>query len=546
MRYSKICHILASSIILVLLVPVSTALASEVGASITPYPDEGEIGDQIEIEGSGFESNQLVFVYFSSDIAEKGDYIDDEVTAYEQVARVNVDPDGGFSLTYIFYVPDKLSDGVHKEDVHGGDYYIYATYIPSNVIVAVAGFTVIDGEIELDLEEGTVGTEVEISGEGLRSNQEITVQYDYEEIGIASGDSQTDDDGKFTCTIIIPESSAGSHTITVIDESGNRPEAEFSVEPQITIDPTNQAAGELVEFSGTGFEKREVITITLDTVKVTTTPVTINTNHYGSFDGSFLVPFQGSHGTREVGARDDSLNRAKAQLTVWGGIKLSPTTSPTSPGHVGMELLISGGGFIANATVTITYSNNDESIPLATVPADDDGRFSVDFTIPPCIAGSHTITATDDTSTATSTFAMESQAPPTPVPLKPEVTGIAAAEAYFDWEDVTDDSGVSYTLQVASDADFTTMVLEREGLSSSEYTVAEEEKLEPSEKETPYYWRVKAVDGAFNESDWTYPISFHIGVSWTSIPNWAWYIFDALGALVLGFLGFWVRKRRAK
>jgi len=546
MKYSKICHILVLSIILALLVPVSTALASAAGASIIPYPNEGKIGDRIEIEGSDFNPNQLVFIYFSSDIAQRGDYIDGEVTAYEQVAIVNVDPDGLFSLTYIFYVPDELSDGEHREDVHGGDYYLYAIYIPNNVIVAVTGFTVIDGEIELDIDEGTVGTEVEISGEGLRGNQKIIVQYDVEEIEIASGDSQTDDDGNFTCTIIIPESEAGSHTITVIDESGNRPEAEFSVKPQITIDPTNQAAGELVEFSGTGFAKREVITITLDTEKLSTTPATINTNHYGSFDGSFIVPFHGSHGTREVEARDDSRHRAKAQLTIWGGIKLSPITSPTSPGHVGMELLISGGGFIANATVTITYSNNDETIPVATVPADDDGRFSVDFTIPPGIAGSYTITATDDTSTATSTFTMESQSPTTPVPLRPKVGDTAAAEAFFDWEDVTDDSGVSYTLQVASDADFTTIVLEKEGLSSSEYTLTEEEKLESTEKEVPYYWRVKAVDGAFNESDWTYTISFHIGVSWASLPNWAWYIFGALGALVLGILGFWMWRRRAK
>jgi len=546
MRYSKICHILALSIILALLIPASTALANAAGASIILYPDEGEIGDRIEIEGSDFNANQLVFIYFSSDIAERGDYIDVEVTAYEQVARVNINPDGGFSLTYIFYVPDELSEGEHREDVHGGDYYIYATYIPSKCIVAVTGFTVIDGGIELDLDEGTVGTEVEISGEGLRSSQKITIQYDMEEIDIASGDSQTDGDGKFTCAIIIPESSAGSHTITVIDESGNKPEAEFSVEPQITIDPTSQAAGELVQFSGTGFGKREIITIILDDAKVTTIPVTINTNHYGSFDGSFLVPFHGSYGTREIEARDDSRHRAKAQLTIWGGISLSPTTSPTSPGHVGMELVISGAGFIANATVTITYSNNDETIPVATVSADDDGRFSVDFTVPPSIAGSYTITVTDDTSTATSTFTMESQAPPTPVPLQPEVTGTAAAEAYFDWEDVTDPSGVSYTLQVASDADFTTIVLEREGLSGSEYTVAEEEKLEPTEKEAPYYWRVKAVDSAFNESEWTYPISFHVGVGWTSMPDWAWYIFSALGVLLLGILGFWVRRRRAK
>ncbi|GAI03108.1 unnamed protein product, partial [marine sediment metagenome] len=101
-------------------------------------------------------------------------------------------------------------------------------------------------------------------------------------------------------------------------------------------------------------------------------------------------------------------------------------------------------------------------------------------------------------------------------------------------------------LQIASDADFTTIVLEKEGLSRSEYTVAEEEKLESTEKEAPYYWRVKAVDGASNESEWTYPRLFYVGFSWTSIPDWVWYTFYGLGVLLLGILGFWVRRRSAK
>jgi len=46
-------------------------------------------------------------------------------------------------------------------------------------------------------------------------------------------------------------------------------------------------------------------------------------------------------------------------------------------------------------------------------------------------------------------------------------------------------------------------VLEKKGLTNSEYIITEEEKLKLTEKETPYYWRVKAVGSAFNESEWT-------------------------------------------
>ncbi len=167
-------------------------------------------------------------------------------------------------------MPDRLTDGSHEEDVHGGDYYVYAIYAGTKEIVAVAKFTVIDGEIELDPEEGTVGSEVEISGEGLRQNQKITVECDGDKVDIISGDSETDGDGQFTCTVIIPESTIGDHVITVTDVTGNKPEAEFTVKPKITLDPAEQEAGKEVKVSGTGFNPKDFIVVTLDGDKTPT------------------------------------------------------------------------------------------------------------------------------------------------------------------------------------------------------------------------------------------------------------------------------------
>jgi len=541
MKYNKICCLLALSIILALLLPVFAIPSHAAGRVIALDPEEGKIDKRIEVDGGGFNANEAVCIYFSNDKADEGDNIDSQVTAYEKVVMASTDAGGDFTRTYDFTVPEALTDGGHKEDVHGGDYYVYATYSRSQGIIAVARFTVIDGEIEIDPEEGTVGSEVEISGEELRHNQKIAVKYDGDEVDITSGDNETDSDGQFVCTIIIPESTAGNHVITVTDESGNKPEAEFSVKPKITLDPPEQAVLQEVTVSGTGFGKKEIITITIDGYKTPTTPLFIFTNHRGSFSGSFLVPSRDSGGIIRIEASDTFFNRAEAQLTILAGIRLDPITSPTSPGYVGMELTARGGGFIADAMVTITYSNNDETIPVATARTNANGNFSASFTVPPSVAGSHAITATDDTSTVTATFTMESQAPPVPVLLLPKVADTAEAKAYFDWEDVTDPSGVSYTLQVASDANFTNIVLEREGLPASGYTLSKEEKLESTGKEA-YYWRIKAVDGARNESEWSSPGLFYVGFSWTTMPNWVWYILYGLGALLLGVLGFWVRK----
>jgi len=164
-------------------------------------------------------------------------------------------------------------------------------------------------------------------------------------------------------------------------------------------------------------------------------------------------------------------------LAIPADISLTPITSLTSPGHVGMELIVDGTSFIANTPVTITYGNG-QAITVATVTANDNGNFSATFKVPPSAAGSHTVTATDGTNTVTSVFTMESEAPPMPMPLLPEVATTTEAEAYFDWTDVEDLSGVTYTLQIASDKDFTTIVLEKKGLTNSEYTITEEEKLQ--------------------------------------------------------------------
>ncbi len=539
-RCNKILHSPVLGIILTLLVIAISAMpALAAVAAINVDPDEGEIGDNVEFFGYNFDANYTVYIYFSSREAAVGDDIN-KLYAYEEVRRAYTTADGIFDTD--FSVPYELTRGYHSEDVHGGDYYVYVTYRNSDSIIAIARFTVIDGEIELDPVKGPVGTEVSISGEGLRQGQEITIEYDGNDVDIVSGDKETDSEGKFNCAIIVPEGSAGNHSITVTDESGNKPEAEFSVKPKITIAPTSAASGDTIQVSGTGFAGKEYITITFNEGRVSTEPIQIKSSHKGSFSGSFLVPSLIPSGISEVRASDRSANRAQADLTISAGIRLSPTTSQTSPGHVGMELTVNGTGFIANTVVTITYSNN-EVITEFTAPTDAYGNFLATFTVPPSVAGNYNVTSTDSTNTVTSIFTMEAEAPPMPVPLLPKVATMTKAEAYFDWEDVADVSGVTYTLQVASDADFTTVVLKKNGLTHSEYTITKEEKLELTERKTAYYWRVKAVDGASNESEWMPSGLFYIGFSWTSISSWPLYIWIVLGVLLLTILGFWVRRR---
>jgi len=537
MKYSKICRLVASSMVVFLLLIITSGAVSAAEPSVSISPDEGEIGDYVDVSVSGF--IVTVRLYFSDDEADIGEKIGDQVRAYYETSN-----------TTGFRVPDRLEDGKREEDVHAGEYYVYAARVDTREIEAIATFTVIKGEIWLTPEEGSVGDEVGISGADFRPEQAIAIEYEDDDIAITGGDIMTDSEGKFTCTVIIPDSVMGEYTIVVADESGNKPEAVFTVEPKITLIPAEQEGGKEVEVFGTGFRAEYAITLTLDGDRVDTNPHYIETDLKGSFSCVFGAPLYDSPTTINVVASDRHNNKAEAQLVVLGGIRLGPVTSAASPGHAGMELTIYGTGFASGATVTITYNKGnegDEVIATETAIADTNGNFNFVFTVPPSAAGSHVITATDDTGTVTgnAVFTMESDAPPVPLPRLPEAAGTAEEKARFDWGDVTDPSGISYTLQVASDIDFNTLAVDKQGIPFSEYTLTGDEKLVPAGQKA-YYWRVKAVDGASNGGEWSSVGLFYVGFSRTAMSGGVWYILYGLIALILAGLVFWFYRRRRR
>jgi hypothetical protein len=180
---------------------------------------------------------------------------------------------------------------------------------------------------------------------------------------------------------------------------------------------------------------------------------------------------------------------------------------------------------------------------MATAISDANGDFTASFLIPESVAGNHTITASDGTNSMQVPFYMESQAPQIPLPLLPSLGEKADALTVFDWANVNDASGVTYTLQLATRDDFalSSMVLVKEGLTSSEYTLTDEEKLPSRSAGEPYYWRVNAVDGASNESGWSAPGEFFVGLS---LPNWTVHVWWGLGCFGAGMFGYWLCKRK--
>jgi hypothetical protein len=110
------------------------------------------------------------------------------------------------------------------------------------------------------------------------------------------------------------------------------------------------------------------------------------------------------------------------------------------------------------------------------------------------------------------TLTVDVTPPPAPSLLEP-VDNAATTDnrPTFSWSAVTDPSGVTYTLQVDNDPGFTSPEISVSGLTDNAYTSVGL----PLEE---YSWRVRAVDGAGNESGWSDVRTLYI------VPPFPWWI----------------------
>ncbi len=174
-----------------------------------------------------------------------------------------------------------------------------------------------------------------------------------------------------------------------------------------------------------------------------------------------------------------------------------------------------------------------------TVTANADGEFSSTVTVPPGKSGQQSITVSGGGTTVTLTYTVDSIAPQAPLPLLPANGEKVNSQPRFDWKDVTDPSApVTYTLQISTDGSFASTVLEKTGLTRSEYTLSEGEKLTPGSDGDPYYWRVQSIDAAGNESPWTGRGTIFISFSLAMLPVWVKYLLIGIGGAVLFLVGY--------
>jgi hypothetical protein len=581
MKYQKILRFFGMIVILSMLMAVIPAMPVSAANDIALSVVQGKIGDSVTVTGTNFSpstdtSERFGRIVFSNQSVDAGKTLGVDVTTYRivgasQIGFQNEGDSGKFIVT--FTVPTTMDSGSVSATVAPGTYYIYAlvvstsipnpTYLYTKATFTVTASAALNAAVP---NAGPAGSSVAISGTGFLPSYPVIISLD---ATVISSTTLTDTAGTFSATVTIPTSAAsGAHNINVTVGTTVL-STPFTVSASASIDtftPTSGAAGTLVTITGANFVANTPIVFKFDTAVITPNSGA-QTGAGGTIASVITIPSSATAGAHTISITVGSVTVSKEFSVTATATTTPPTTAPptatttppptTTPatgksilsinqsGHaVGSTIGIGGAGFTPGATVIIKYDNTQ----VATIKVETNGTFiSPFFAAPASVKGEHIITATDGTNTSTTKFTMESTVPKVPQPLKPELGAKVKSPVKFDWQEVVDESKpVTYRLQVATESTFTlaSIALDKTGLESSDYTMTELEELKLVASEKPYYWRIKAVDGASNESDWTGASMFYAPTPF-KLPSWGIYVGAAVGALLFFLIGLLVGRRTA-
>lgn len=460
------------------------------GAYITVAPSSGVPGDEIKVRGYNFTANEWVDIYY------------DGARIYE----IETDDDGDFPAV-AFTIPEGRA-GIHN---------VSARENGSSVNIS-ATFTV-KPRLTVSPEQGPVGTNVTVKGLGFAKNEtNIEVRYylDGNYTTVASNIS-ANATGSWQRSFLIPSSAEGSRKIDAKGDSSGFAtvrDAFFEVKPGISLDRTSGSLGQNITMTGSGFGAGERdITILFSGQPVRTG---IRADNTGYWQEDFVVPHM-PKGTHNVTAEGESTPQSAIgalSFNITPGLVLSP-----DEGHVGTDLTVTGGGFPISADVVIKYEGSQQ----ATTSTNSSGSFTVIFPVPESQHGERAVTAEDNAAnSAAAIFTLESDPPGTPELNSPadgsRLGFVWNVRPTFNWSGVTDESGVYYSLQIATSANvtaggFADPVRSITGIATTNYTLNGTQALPYGN----YYWIVQAVDRAGNAGDWTVARSFRTG----ALPLWA-------------------------
>ncbi len=250
--------------------------------TISIDPSSGPVGTEVTVTGSYATPGELVSILWD-------DVEDDSTTA-----------DGVGDYSYLLTVPPDLA----------GEHTITAVDVMSTNNASET-FTLLPITISIDPISGPVGTIVAVTGTYATPERSVAIQWD----GVVVDTVEALLNGNYSYELTIPPATNGDHTITAVDtESTNTASETFTVIALITLDPEDGLVGQLVDIEGTGFSGNSKVDVYFGDIEE---PVLqVNTDEYGSFSGTFTVPWVPTAGNYEVLAIDENEVNDDAVFTV--------------------------------------------------------------------------------------------------------------------------------------------------------------------------------------------------------------------------------------
>ena len=465
----------------------------EVFPSVTIDPEEGPVGTEVTVNGYGFAASQDIRVSFQDTV--KTDKAD-TVGSWEVLHTIPATPAGG----YTFNIEAK----------------------EGTVWVSSGGkhFTVTP-EITANPESGTVGQTIEVSGTGFASEEEdIEVTFDGEVVKTTPDLIDADENGSWSAVIAVPALRSDRY---IIDSSGEStrardvPDVEFILGAGVSVEPSLAYVDDTITVTGGGFAPGETgIKVTFEGTVVATG---ITADIDGVWGASFVLPAS-SYGSHIVEASGDITKPAvETTLNIKAKIEeLSPVE-----GAPGDSVTLTGSGFNSNSVLTVTVGG--VAVP-GNMQTRTNGNVAISFRVPASTEGKQTLKVTDAGGATDSVdFTVTKKVLPTPMRTLPaDESKLRSGRVTFQWQAITSDNDITYTLEISETADFDRGITSRSGIEELSYQLTEQEALPKG----TYYWRVKAVDSYGNESEFS--DSDYSTFTLSPIPTWVWVV---VGAVVL-------------
>jgi hypothetical protein len=253
-------------------------------------------------------------------------------------------------------------------------------------------------EITLLPISGVPGEEVTVHGQNFTPNKWVDIYYCLNTTclnttGTWVADRETDDDGYFKVTFIVPESYKGPHDVRAYINTTLQYTRTFTIKPGLTVSPEEGPVGTNVTVEGHGFAKNETNIELMYYLNSTSQAVAqnISADEDGWCNWTFLIPpsAQGSHKIDAKGANSTLTAVKDATFEVTPGISLDKLS-----GSVGENITMTGSGFAANERdIKILFAGQEVSTDPLDVRADDSGHWSAAFQVPEMSKGTYNVTA---------------------------------------------------------------------------------------------------------------------------------------------------------